>query len=129
MVVLDENVDEAEAQTLRRARLHVRQIGPDIGRSGMKDPDIFRLLQRLSRPTLFTRDLRLYTRTLCHPRYGLAVLAVAKSEVAFFVRRVLAHPNFAQARDRMGRVLLASHDGLRSWRTHATTEERHAWPH
>lgn len=127
MIVLDENIDEYQGEVLRSARLHVRQIGPDLGRLGMQDPDIFRLLQRLSRPTFFTRDQGIYARHLCHPRYALIVLDVGESEVAAFVRRVLAHPVFAQARDRMGKVVLASHEGLRVWRLHSTAEERLPW--
>ncbi len=127
MIVLDENIDADQRESLRRRRLHVQQIGRDVSRRGTQDPDIFPLLQRLSRPTFFTRDLRLHSRHLCHPRYGVVVLAVDKSEVAAFVRRVLAHPAFAQARNRMGKVVLASHDGLRYWRLHTTAEERLPW--
>ncbi len=125
MIVLDENIDADQGVLLRQARLHTRQIGVDLGRWGLLDSDILPLLQRLSRPTLFTRDQGLYARCFCHPRYGLVVLDVGAAEVATFVRRVLAHPRFSQVRNRMGRVLIASHEGLRSWTLHATTEERH----
>ena len=57
----------------------------------MHDDEIVPLLQRERRPTFFTRDDDFYDRSLCHPRYCIAYLAVTKSEVATFVRRLLRH--------------------------------------
>lgn len=56
MIVLDENVPEDQRHTLRAWRFRPRQIGLEVGRSGMSDAEIVRLLHALTRPTFFTRD-------------------------------------------------------------------------
>jgi len=47
--VLDEHILEDQRQLLRSWRIPVRQIGPDIGRKGMKDPEIISLVLALRR--------------------------------------------------------------------------------
>jgi hypothetical protein len=65
-----------------------------VSRQGMKDQEIIDLLHRLRHPTFFTRDEDLYARRRYHARYCLVYLAVAKDEVAPFVRRLLRHREF-----------------------------------
>ena len=127
MIVLDENVEAVQRDTLRTWRIHAHQIGYDIGRQGMQDTDIVPFLRIRSRITFFTRDDDFYSCDLCHARYCLVVLDVGRAEFARFTRRVLSHPRFSQARERMGRVILASHEGLPFWRLHTTVEERLPW--
>ncbi len=127
MIVLDENVEAVQRDTLRTWRIHARQIGYDIGRQGMQDTDIVPFLRTQPRVTFFTRDDDFYSRDLCHSRHCLVVLDVGRTEFASLPRRVLSHPRFSQARERMGRVILAFHEGLRSWRLRATSEQRHLW--
>ena len=64
MIVLDENFTESQRQLLRGWRISVRQIGYDIGRSGMDDDEIIPFLLRLRRPTFFTLDRGFYKREL-----------------------------------------------------------------
>jgi len=93
----------------------------------MKDQEILALLHRLRRPTFFTRDEDFYARHLCHARYGLIYLAVAKDEVAPFVRRLLRHPEFDTVAKRMGAVVRVSHVDLSVWRLHAEQAVHVAW--
>ncbi len=127
MIVLDENVEAVQRDTLRTWHIHARQIGYGISRQGMQDTEIVPFLRTRSCITFFTRDDDFYSRELCHPRYCLVVLDVGRTEFASFTRRVLSHPGFSQARDWMGTAILAFHEGLRSWRLHETSEQRHLW--
>jgi hypothetical protein len=49
----------------------------------------------------------------------LVYLAVAKDEVAPFVRRLLRHPEFNTVAKRMGTVIRVSQVDLSVWRLHA----------
>src|SRR5262245_7036353 len=102
-------------------------MGNDVGRQGMKDQEIIALLQRLRRPTFFTRDEDVYARRLCHSRYCLVYLAVAKDEVAPFVHRLLRHREFDTVAKRMGAVVRVSHVDLSLWRLHAEQAMHVAW--
>ena len=85
----------------------------------MKDQEIIALLHRLRRPTFFTRDEDFYVRHICHARYCLVYLAVAKDEVALIVRRLLRHREFDTVAKRMGTVVRVSQVGLSVWHLHA----------
>jgi len=55
MNILDENILLSQRDQLRARKVHFRQIGMEIGRSGMKDRnDIIPLLHTLYRPTFFS---------------------------------------------------------------------------
>ena len=127
MIILDENVIENQCELLRSWRIRFRQIGFEIGRPGIKDHEIIPLLNKLRRPTFFTRDDDFYNRKLSHAKYCLAHLAVRKDEVALFVRRVLRHQEFNTEAKRIGTVIRASHTGLRVWHFNAAKEVRYDW--
>ena len=77
MNVLDENIDEPQRQRLVAWKLHVRQIGVELGRLGMKDRnEIIPLLHSLRRPTLFTSDQDFYRPDWRHAGYCLVYLDV-----------------------------------------------------
>jgi hypothetical protein len=122
--ILDENIIDSQRQLLRRWRIAIRHIGYDVGRQGMKDQEILSFLHRLRRPTFFTRDEDFYARRLCHARYCLVYLAVAKDEVALFVRRLLRHRECETVAKRIGAVIRVSHVGLSVWYLHAEQEIR-----
>lgn len=49
MIILDENIDEPQRRRLEMWRIHIRQIGVEVGHLGMKDRDeIIPLLHSLS---------------------------------------------------------------------------------
>jgi hypothetical protein len=125
--VLDENIPASQRELLIRRRVRVRQIGFDVGRSGMQDAETLPLLIRLRRPTFLTRDEDFFDRRLCHAKYSLVHLDVPRQEVALFVRRLLAHPNFDTQANRMGTVVRVSHVGLSVWRLHAERKSRFTW--
>ena len=50
MNVLDENIPSDQREQLERRRLPLRQIGIELGNSGMGDDDIIPLLHRLPHP-------------------------------------------------------------------------------
>ncbi len=127
MNVLDENVPRYHWHYLRTQRITTRQIGYEVGRSGMQDDEIVPLLLSLSRPTFFTLDQDFYRPKLCHARYGLVWLDVLQVEIALFVRRFLRHPKFDTAERRMGTVVHVAHGALWAWQLHAQKEVRFDW--
>lgn len=127
MNILDENILIEQRQQLRYWRIPVRHIGYDLGRAGIQDDEIIPFLYHLRRPTFFTCDWDFYERNLCHARYCLVYLAVAKHEVAFFVRRLLRHSQFDTEAKRMGTVIRCSHSGLSYWQLRIEQEMRTGW--
>jgi hypothetical protein len=100
--VLDENILESQRQLLRNWGVPVRQIGFELGRKGMADEEIIPFLLTLRQPTLLTRDLGLYDRSLCHSRYCLAILAVRQQEAGYFARAFVASCCFEHASEADG---------------------------
>ena len=95
MNILDENIDFFTRQQLAQWKFHFRQIGLEIGHSGMKDFDeILPLLHSLRRPTLLTRDDDFYHPQLRHAHYCLAYFEVARSKTAEYIRHFYRHPLF-----------------------------------
>ena len=127
MNILDENIIDSQRHRLRQWRIAVRHLGYDVGRHGMKDQEIIALLHRVRRPTFLTRDEDFYAPRLCHARYCLVYLAVAKEEVASFVRRLLRYREFDTVAKRMGTVVRVSHADLAVWRLHAEQAIHVAW--
>jgi hypothetical protein len=125
--ILDENIPKNQKELLETWRVHVKQIGFDIGRKGMLDDEIITFLLQLRRPTFFTRDDDFYARQLCHARYCLVYLSVEKYEAAFFTRRFLRHRELKTQAGRMGCVVRVSAAGIWLWRLHAEKEERLSW--
>lgn len=128
MNILDENIPKDQRELLERGRIHIRQIGFNVGRRGMKDEDeIIPFLLKQNRPTFFTRDDDFYKPRLCHAKYGLIYLAVEKYEVASFVRRLLRHPEFDTQAKRMGAVIRVSSARLSCWRLRINKLMRFEW--
>jgi hypothetical protein len=127
MNILDENISKSQRQLLESWRISIKQIGINTGRRGMKNNEIISFLQRLRRPTFFTRDDGFFKPQLCHARYSLIYLDVEKSEAAIFIRRVLKHSEFKTQAKRMGNVTRVSHAGLATWRLHAQNEVHFKW--
>lgn len=127
MNILDENIPKPQRERLEGWRIAVRQIGVSVGRKGMLDEEIIPLLQHLRHPTFFTRDEDFYEHSLCHARYSLVYLSVEKSEAAWFIRRLLRHPNFKTQTMRMGKVMRVSHAGTRYWQHQRPREQHIAW--
>jgi hypothetical protein len=128
VIVLDENLPEDHRQLLRHWRIAARQIGFDLGRSGMKDDEVIPFLQQLPRSTFFTLDAGFYRRLLCHSRYCLVHLDVEDDEAAEFTRRLLRHLELNSVAKRMGAVVRVSHGGISLWRTHAEQEAYRVGP-
>src|SRR4051812_18179200 len=95
MIVLDENINEAQRHLLRAWHIAFRQIGLDVGPIGVSDQDIVRVLHGMRSSTFFTRDRAFYARSLCHPKYCLVYLRVEPYEAASFMRRLLKHSEFS----------------------------------
>jgi len=127
MNILDENIPESQRQLLRNWRIHIRQIGYEVGRKGMKDEEIIPFLHQIRKATFFTRDLGFYERRLCYSNYCIVCLAVGQYEAASFTRRFLRHPIFSIQAKRIGVVVQVSHIGMRVWRLHAEREEEVKW--
>jgi hypothetical protein len=127
MIILDENFPESQRQLLRGWRIPIRQIGHEVGRSGMQDEEIIPFLLQRRRVTFFTLDQGFYKRHFCHARYCLAYLDVEQYEAAAFVRRVLRHRQFDKDAKRTATVMRVSHRGLAGWRLHAQKELHCEW--
>jgi hypothetical protein len=126
--VLDENIDCYQRERLDRWKIHFRQIGVEIGRSGMKDRnDIVPRLHHLPRPTFFTCDHDFYHPTLRHARYCLVHLDVARQEAAEYIRRFLRHPAFRMKAQRMGKVVRVRHSGISFWQVNDNHEHIVGW--
>ncbi len=127
MNILDENILESQRKSLQEWGIPFRQIGIEIGRKGMDDKEIIRLLIGLHQPTLFACERHFYKPGLCHPRYGLVFADVAQSEAAHCIRRVLRHREFNTHAKRMGVAIRATQTGLTVWRQHAGREIHYPW--
>ena len=127
MIILDENFPESQRQLLRGWRIPIRQIGYEVGRSGMQDEEIIPFLLQRRRVTFFTLDQGFYKQHLCHARYCLVYLDVEQYEAAAFVRRVLRHRQFDTEAKRAAAVIRVSHKGLAIWRLHAQKELHFEW--
>jgi len=127
MIVLDENFPESQRQLLRGWRFRIHQVGYEVGRKGLKDPEIIPLLFQLRSPTLFTLDSDFYKSKLCHLRYCLVYVDVGQYEAATFIRRFLNHSEYKTKNKRKGRVIRISHTGISAWRLHAEEEAFFSW--
>ncbi len=127
MIVLDENIFESQRLQLRARRVHLCQIGRDVGRKGMQDDEIITLLRSLRRPSLVSRDRDFFNRTLCSDNFCLLYLDVRPLEVADYVRRLLRHPDFKTWSQRKGRVVRVSASGISAWRAHVPRVTRYRW--
>lgn len=128
MNILDENIAKNQRQLLESWRINVRQIGLNLGRLGMQDEEIIPFLLKHRRISFFTRDEDFYDRRLCHSGYCLVYLAVEMYEAAFFIRRLLSHPDFSTQARRMGKVVRVSSARISFWRVRDEGESHVAWP-
>jgi hypothetical protein len=126
MVVLDENISEDQRLLLRSWRIRAYQVGRDVGGAGIKDEQLIPLIQRLRRPTFFTRDLGFFDAKLCHARYGVVCLGVEPDEAASFIRRLLRHSSCDTQAKRLGRIMRVSQSGIRMLQP-GGEEERIVW--
>ncbi len=90
MKLLDENIPRRQRLILAGWRIRFRELGEEVGYSGIKDGEIIPLLHSLRPVTFFTLDNDFYKRHLCHPNYCLVYLDIEENEVAAIVRRFLA---------------------------------------
>jgi hypothetical protein len=128
MNIVDEAIGAPECQRLRAYRIHFRQIGAGVGRTGMKDrEDILPLLHRLKQPTFFTLDHGFYHPMLLHQGYCLVFLDVWDDEAAEYIRRLLRHPEFRTQAQRMGKVVCVRHSGVSYWQIPVKEEQTASW--
>jgi hypothetical protein len=126
--ILDEDISVIECERLRARKLHFRQNGKGVGRSGMKDrDDLIPLLHTLRRPTFFTRDHGFYHPSLLHPAYCLVYLDVAFDEIAEFIRRFLRHAAFRTQVQRMGKVVSVHHSRVSYWQVNMKKAQALSW--
>ncbi len=127
MIVLDENVFESQRRQLLKWRIHVCQIGRDVGRKRMPDDQILTLLRQQRRPTFITRDRDFFKKQLCGDRFCLAYLDVHPLQLAKFVRRLLRHREFKSWSQRRGCVLRVANRGISTWRIRVPQIGRYDW--
>lgn len=128
MNLLDENIFDPQRLQLLAWKIHVRQIGVDIGRQGMDDrEEIISLSHNLRRPTFFTRDEDFYHPWLRHPGYCLVFPDVRPDDAARYIRRFLRHPSFRTQSQRMGKIIRLHEDGITFRQVGAGEAEHLAW--
>lgn len=128
MNILDENILLSQRNLLKSWKVHFRQIGVEVGRSGMKDRnDIIPLLHTLRRPTFFSCDHGFYRGHLRHTGYCLVWLDVLDDEAAAYIRRFLRHRSFRTQTQRMGKVVRVRSSGLSWWEMGAKTACTVSW--
>ena len=127
MIILDENIVFSERRLLEQWRIRVRQIGSEVGRKGMKDPEVISLLLRMRQTTFFSRDRDFFYKHLCHTNYCLVHLHININETAFFIRRLLRHPEFNTRSKRMGKVIQVTTEHIYVWQIQALTQRKLLW--
>ena len=128
MNILDEDIGRSQRQQLATWKIHFRQIGGEIGRSGLKDREgIIPLLHRLKGPTFFTLDHGFYHPTLRHQGYCLVFLDVWEDETAESIRRFLRHAAFRTRFQRMGKVVRLRHSSVSYWQVNQRGERVLSW--
>lgn len=128
MNLLDENINDDQYHLLLSWRVHVRQIGRDVGVAGMRDEEIIPFLHQLSQTTFFSSDRDFSRPDLCHPSHCLVYLVVRQGETAQFVRQVLRHPELDSRAKRMGKVIRVTREHLYIWQWHSHYREVLDWP-
>ena len=128
MILLDENIRQDQGTQLRQWRVRCRFLIEELAPSGIQDPDIVPLLQRLKQPTFFTHDQDFFRRSLVHADYSLVWLDVFDGEAATFIRLFLKHPLFNTAAKRMGIVTRVHHQGIHFWNRNHTQLQHARWP-
>ncbi|MFQ5667818.1 MAG: hypothetical protein ACE5I7_15505 [Candidatus Binatia bacterium] len=76
---------------------------------------------------VFHRDLGFYQAKSRSANYCLVCLAVRQHEAAVFVRKVLRHPALNTGAKRMGKVVRATHTGIRLWNLSTDEEIELRW--
>jgi len=118
VIILDHNIPADQAQQLRRQRIHFRQIDFEVGRPEWDDlQEILRFLHATKQIMFFTRDLGFFRARMCHSNYCLVVLTVPVLETAYYIRKVLRHPDFKTRAKRNGKVMKVSTDRITFWET------------
>jgi hypothetical protein len=128
MNLLDENIRQDQGIQLRRWRVPCRFLVEEFAPSGIQDPDIIPLLQKLKQPTFFTHDQDFFRRNLAHSAYALVWLDVFDGEAAVFIRAFLKHGLFNTAAKRMGAVARVHQHGVHVWQRNHTALQRISWP-
>jgi hypothetical protein len=117
VIILDHNIPENQVEQLRRWRIHFRQIGFEVGRPEWDDQqEILRYLHAIKLSIFFTRDSGFFRARLSHANYCLVVLTVPVLETAFYIRKLLRHPDFRTRAKRNGKVLKVSTDRIAVWK-------------
>jgi hypothetical protein len=127
MIVIDENFPESQRQLLKSWRIRIRQIGYEIGRKGLKDPEIIPLLLQLRNLTFFTLDSDFFKQHYCYSHYCLVFLDVNQYEAATFIRRFLKHTEFNTQAKRLGKVIRVSHTNISMRQRHSEEEVHITW--
>ena len=128
MLVLDENLPEAQCQRLLKWRIRFRIIGVEIASWGTLDENLIPVLHRLPNPTFFSLDRDFYRRVWRHASYGLVWLDVRDDHAADFIRRFLRHPAFDTQAKRMGIVARVHAAGVTYWQIRNRSSESVLWP-
>jgi hypothetical protein len=127
MILLDENVRRDQGTQLRQWRVRCRFLIEEFAPSGIQDPDIVPLLQRLKQPAFFTHDQDFFRRNLVHSAYSLVWLDVFDGEAATFIRSFLKHPLFNTSAKRMGVIARVHKSGIDFWQKNTITLQRENW--
>lgn len=127
MIILDENIIASQREQLKKWRIHFSRVGVHIGYRGIDDVDIMPLIQKMPKPTLFTRDSDFFKKYFCHKKYCIVFLNINQDEVAVYIRRFLRHPQFNTFAKRQGLVIRLVSSGFHFWELNVTHEHTLDW--
>lgn len=88
---------------------------------------LFRFLLLLKRPTLLTRDKDFWDSTLVHSRYAIVWIDVVVDETAFWIRRLMSHPQFRTSAQRLGKVVRVHPSAINYWKKNSDTPTVVEW--
>lgn len=116
MIILDHNIPRDQAEQLRRRRIHLRQIGFQVGRPEWDDQqEILRYLHAAKQVTFFTRDLGFFRAPLRHASYCLVILTVPVLHTAQYISKFLRHSHFNTRAKRNGKIIRISPKSITIW--------------
>jgi hypothetical protein len=111
--IFDELGPYAVYEELKR-RMAFNKVGDGFGQTGWIDEQIRHALHG-SRKTFHTGDSGYYKPAYCHSTYCLVYYDVKDSELAFYIRRFLRHPQFNTHRKRLGKVVKVTKTHIEFW--------------
>ncbi len=131
-IVVDEHIAHSKVTDPLKNWITAEQIGFELRQAkGLSDEQIIPLLHRLKRRTFVTIDSDFYNPKLCNDAYCLIYFHVSstqQAQIPDLLRRLFRIEGFRSIRERMGKVVWVSPEGIRYYQRHFQDEQHLGWP-